>query len=96
MSEFGIVDNNSPSQPRWTVDRYKQMSTNNYRDYAIVARFTDGTTGKLSIVAAGIRRGGTIVAGEFLTDPDHLAQISRASLGRQEEKYGNRAEHSNY
>jgi hypothetical protein len=80
MSKFGIIDNTSSSQPRWTVDRYEQMSTNNYRDYAIVARFEDGTTGKLSIVAAGIGRGGTIVAGEFLTDPDHLAQIARASL----------------
>jgi hypothetical protein len=80
MTSFGIVDNTSPSQPRWSVNRYEQMSTNNYRDYAIVARFEDGTTGKLSIVAAGIGRGGTIVAGEFLTDPDHLAQIARASL----------------
>ncbi|WP_263366534.1 hypothetical protein [Edaphobacter bradus] len=80
MTTFGIVDNSAPSQPRWVVNRTEQMSTNNYRDYAIVARFEDGTTGKLSIVVAGIGRGGTIVAGEFLTDPDDQAQLARAAL----------------
>jgi hypothetical protein len=80
MTIFGIVDNTAPSQPRWSFNRTEQMLTNNYRDYAIVARFEDGTTGKLSVVAAGIGRGGTIVAGEFLTNPDDLAQFARAAL----------------
>jgi hypothetical protein len=80
MTEFRIVDSNSPSQTRWVVNRPEQMSTNNYRDYAIVARFTDATTGKLAVVAAGIGRGGTRVAGEFLTDPDDLAQLARAAI----------------
>jgi hypothetical protein len=80
MTIFGIVDNNAPSQPQWSVNRTEQMLTNNYRDYAIVARFEDGTTGKLSVVAAGIGRGGTIVAGEFLTNADDLAQFAHAAL----------------
>ena len=58
-----------------------QIATNNYRDYAIVARFTDVNTGNLSVIVAGIGRGGTIAAGEFLTDPDDLAQIERAAQG---------------
>jgi hypothetical protein len=79
MTEFRIVDSNSSAPARWVVHREQQMSTNTYRDYAIVARFTDTTTGHLAVIAAGISRGGTIVAGEFLTDPDDLAQLTRAA-----------------
>jgi hypothetical protein len=63
-----------------------QLATNNYRDYGIVARFTDINTGNLSVIVAGIGRGGTIAAGEFLTDPDDLAQIKRAALGAGDKK----------
>jgi glutamine amidotransferase-like uncharacterized protein len=55
------------------------MATNNYRDYAIVARFTDTNTGKLAVVVAGIARGGTIAAGEFITDSADLVQLERAA-----------------
>jgi hypothetical protein len=79
MTEFGIVDRTDPSGRRWVINRLQQMSTNDYRDFAIVARFTDSTTGKLAIVAAGVGRGGTRVAGEFLTDPANLAQLERAA-----------------
>jgi hypothetical protein len=83
MTELGIVDGSAPEQKRWIVNRAQQMATNNYRDYAIIARFTDGTTGKLAIVVAGVSRGGTIAAGEFLTDPANLGQLQRimASAG---------------
>jgi len=77
MTEFGIVDGTAPAQKRWFVNRLQQMSTHNYVDYAIVARFTDVTTGKLAIVAAGVGRGGTIAAGELLTDPGNAAQLRR-------------------
>lgn len=79
MTEFSIVDSSTPGR-RWVVNRVLQMKTNNYRDFAIVARFTDPTTGKLAVVAAGVGRGGTIVSGEFLTDPAHLAALQRAAL----------------
>lgn len=79
MSQFRIVDSLAPAQQRWVVDRSVQMATNNYRDYAIVARFTDPNTGKLAVIAAGIGRGGTIAAGEFLTDSGDLAQLMRAA-----------------
>jgi hypothetical protein len=75
MSHLWIADSTAPSQSRWVVDRSVQMATNNYRDYAIVARFTDDTTGKPTLVAAGIGRGGTIAAGEFLTNPDLLNAV---------------------
>jgi hypothetical protein len=79
MSQHSIVDSTAPGQSRWVVDRPVQMATNNYRDYAIVARFTDSNTGKLTIVVTGIGRGGTIAAGEFLTDNNDLAQLQQAA-----------------
>src|SRR5580658_1831832 len=79
MMHFGIVDSNSKAPPSWVVDRGQQIATNNYNDYAIVARFTDSTTGRLAVVAAGIGRGGTIAAGELLTDAAQLAPVLRAA-----------------
>jgi len=79
MTQLRIVDSSAPGSTRWSVDRAQQLATNNYRDYAIIARFTDSNTGKLAVIAAGIARGGTIAAGEFLTDPANLAELMRAS-----------------
>ncbi len=79
MSQFRIVDSTNPGLNRWVVDRNVQMETNNYRDYAILARFTDANTGKVAVIAAGIGRGGTIAAGEFLSNRDLLDQLRRAA-----------------
>ena len=79
MTHFRIVDGESPTQTSWSVDRLEQMAKNNYRDYAIVARFTDSNTGKLAVVIAGVARGGPIAAGEFVTNPTYLAQLSSAA-----------------
>jgi len=79
MTNFWIVDSTKPGQPVWVVNRLQQMTTNNYRDYAIAARFVDGTTGRLAVVAAGVARGGTRVAAEYLTDPADLSQLERAA-----------------
>ncbi len=79
MTQFGIVDTAAKHPSTWTVDRKEQFATNTYRDYALVARFTDATTGKPTLIAAGVGRGGTIAAGEFLGDPAHLAQLERAA-----------------
>jgi DNA-binding winged helix-turn-helix (wHTH) protein len=81
MTQFRIVDSNSPANSPWVVDRIEQMTTNNYRDYAIIARFTDSNTGKLAVIVAGVGRGGTIAAGELLTDPTYLTQLSSAARG---------------
>jgi len=79
MNHLRIVDSSNPGQSSWVVDRSVQMATNNYRDYGLVARFTDSTTGRLTVVIAGIARGGTIVAGQFLTDPANLAELEHAA-----------------
>jgi len=79
MTHFWIEDTLSPAHTRWEVDRGQQQAINNYRDYAIVARFQDSTTGKIAVILAGIARGGTVAAGEFLTIPNNIEAIkSRA------------------
>ena len=72
MKHFWIEDTQSSTHVRWTIDRNQQEATNNYRDYAIVARFLDPNTGKQAVVAAGIARGGTVAAGEFLTQAANM------------------------
>ncbi|MGD0910962.1 MAG: hypothetical protein ABR928_03655 [Terracidiphilus sp.] len=87
MTEVRIVDGASPrQQPNWVVSRAVQDTTNNYRDYAIVARFTDTNTGKLTVIVAGLARGGTIAAGEFLTDAGDMAQLMRAAKAAGDKK----------
>jgi hypothetical protein len=86
MTKMSIVDSQSPAQTQWLLDRSVQMATNNYRDYAIIARFTDTNTGKLAIVVAGVGRGGTIAAGEFLTDANDLAQLQHAAQAAGDKK----------
>jgi hypothetical protein len=75
MTHFWIEDTQSPTHVRWAIDRGQQQATHNYRDYAIVARFLDANTGKIAIVSAGIARGGTVAAGEFLTVPSNMELI---------------------
>jgi hypothetical protein len=86
MTEVRIVDGTAPQQSNWMVSRAVQISTNNYRDYAIVARFTDTNTGKLTVIVAGLARGGTIAAGEFLTDAGDLAPLIRAAKAAGDKK----------
>jgi hypothetical protein len=75
MTHFWIEDTQSPTRAHWEIDRNLQEATNNYRDYAIVARFVDANTGKPAVIAAGIARGGTVAAGEFLTQPANMDLI---------------------
>lgn len=86
MTHLSIVDSTAPGQSRWVVDRSVQMATNIYHDYAIVARFTDSNTGNLAVILAGVGRGGTRVAGEFLTDPADLAELQRLAKAAGDKK----------
>ncbi len=79
MTQFRIVDSTAPLNRRWVVNRTTQMASNSYRDYAIVARFTDSDTGKVEVIVAGIGSGGTTAAAIFLTDSGDLAQVQRAA-----------------
>jgi hypothetical protein len=77
MKHFWIEDTRSAS--RWQIDRNLQVATNNYRDYAIVARFVDANTGQIAVVSAGIARGGTVAAGEFLTQPGNMEAVKASA-----------------
>ncbi|MGC2639440.1 MAG: hypothetical protein WA294_19805 [Acidobacteriaceae bacterium] len=86
MTRLWIEDSMAPGQSRWVVDRNVQMATNNYRDYAIIARFTDSNTGNMEVVIAGIARGGTRVAGEFLTNNADLSELMHAATHANDKK----------
>ena len=66
-----LVDRKSQQQTTWATAwdlPYKKLS----RDYAIVARIHDATTGQPVIIAAGISEEGTEAAGEILYNPVYL------------------------
>jgi hypothetical protein len=69
-----IVDRKSPQQTTWATAwdlPYEKLS----RDYAIVARIHDDTTGQPMIIAAGISEEGTEAAGEILYNPVYLQSL---------------------
>ncbi len=69
-----ITDRKSPQQTSWATAwdlPYEKLS----RDYAIVARIHDATTGQPVIVAAGISEEGTEAAGEILYNPVYLDSL---------------------
>jgi hypothetical protein len=69
-----IVDRKSNKQTSWATAwdlPYEKLS----RDYAIVARIHDGTTGQPVIIAAGISEEGTEAAGEILYNPVYLDSL---------------------
>jgi len=74
-----LVDRNSSKQTTWATAwdlPYEKLS----RDYAIVARIHDQTTGQPVIIAAGISEEGTEAAGEILYNPEYLdSLIAKAS-----------------
>jgi hypothetical protein len=75
MNEFWIEDRKNPGKRDWVLNRSVQQETGTYKDYAIVARFIDPNTDQYVVVAAGIGRGGTVAAGEFLVDARRMQDI---------------------
>jgi hypothetical protein len=75
MTQFWIEDRASPGKRSWVLDRSQQQQTGTYKDYAIVARLLDPNTDQFVVVAAGISRGGTVAAGEFLVDPHRMDEM---------------------
>jgi hypothetical protein len=66
-----LVDRKSQTKTTWETAwdlPYQKLS----RDYAIVARIHDSTTGQPVIIAAGISEEGTEAAGEILYNPVYL------------------------
>jgi hypothetical protein len=76
MTRFWIEDREHPGKTQWVLVRDVQQRTGTYKDYAIVARFLDPNSDQYSLVVAGIARGGTVAAGEFLVDSARINEIS--------------------
>lgn len=71
-----IDDSANSSHRDWAVnfsERYSQLT----QDYAMVARFSDPTSGQPVVIAAGLGENGTIAAGEFLTDPRQMEAATK-------------------
>ena len=69
-----ISDQQNPGFKDWLVDNsqpYAQVP----RDYAIISRVQDPTTGRLLVTAAGLTKFGTAAAGEFLSDPQYIQGV---------------------
>jgi hypothetical protein len=75
MTQYWIEDRANPQKRDWTLDRSQQFQTGVYKDYAIVARLVDPNTDQYVVVAAGINRGGTVAAGEFLVDQRRMSEM---------------------
>jgi hypothetical protein len=70
-----IADQENPGVRRWFIDTsapYTQVQD----DYAVISRVLDPSTGRLVVTAAGLTKYGTAAAGEFLTDPQYLRDIT--------------------
>jgi hypothetical protein len=80
MTRFWIEDRNNPSKRDWLLDR-SQQETGTYKDYALVARLIDSNTDRFVVVAAGVARGGTTAAGEFLVDARHMSELLKKVPG---------------
>jgi hypothetical protein len=74
MTHFWIEDRANPGKRDWALDRDNQQK-GVYKDFAIIGRFIDRNTDRFVIVAAGIARGGTVAAGEFLVDPRQIGEV---------------------
>ena len=75
-----IADRQNPSHREWQVD----TTLPNLKltdDYAIISRVLDPATERMVVVAAGIVQYGTMAAGEFLTNPIYLEELTRHAPG---------------
>ena len=80
-----LVDRKSRTKTTWATAwdlPYQKLS----RDYAIVARIHDQTTGQPVIIAAGISEEGTEAAGEILYNPEYLESLLAKAPRDWEEK----------
>jgi hypothetical protein len=76
--ESWIFDRDHPSDRKWLVQQgqpYRSVT----KDYALVSRMLDPTTGELVVTAAGLTKYGTAAAGEFLSEPHYMEEVLRSA-----------------
>jgi hypothetical protein len=72
-----ITDKRDPDARKWMVPVVR--SGPSLEDYAVVTRVFDPTTERTVVMVAGIEDYGTLVAGEFITDPGYMNAAFRAA-----------------
>ena len=75
-TRYWIIDSKDRGNREWSLD-LKQIFGAVNRDYAIIARLHNDQTGKPEMIVAGIGMSGTAAAGEFLGDPERVAELRR-------------------
>ena len=74
LTRVWIEDRENPQNREWVLNHAEQQE-DSYKDYAIVARFLEPNTDQFAVLAAGIGRGGTVAAGEFLVDAHRMDEV---------------------
>ncbi|MGD0616700.1 MAG: hypothetical protein ABSB67_03475 [Bryobacteraceae bacterium] len=74
-SHYWIQDRQNPASRQWSI--YNGLAyTKLNEDYAIVARFMNPATERMTVLAGGIGQYGTAAAGEFLTSEKCMKELA--------------------
>jgi hypothetical protein len=76
QEQYWIVDTKNPAMKDWMLDPKVPLADVN-RDFAIIARIHDESTGQVEMIVAGVGMSGTAAAGEFLVDPQQVEELRR-------------------
>jgi hypothetical protein len=76
QEQYWIVDAKNPEMKEWGLDLNLPLSEVK-RDFAIIARVHNESTGQVEMIVAGIGMSGTAAAGEFLVDPAQMDELRR-------------------
>jgi hypothetical protein len=74
--QYWIIDTRNPAKKEWRLEPKAQLADVK-RDYAIIARVHDDSTGQIEMIVAGIGMSGTAAAGEFMVDPQQMEELRR-------------------
>jgi hypothetical protein len=74
MHFAGFFDRQNPTRTDWQVSRSTSPQTMS-KDFAIVARLKDATTGRPVILVAGLGGQGSIAASEFIASPAYIDSL---------------------
>ena len=72
--QYWVSDSKNPEMKDWGLD-LKAWLADTKRDFAIIARVHDESTGQVEVIVAGIGMSGTAAAGEFLVDPRQMEKL---------------------
>jgi len=84
-NRYWIRDKQNPARKDWEIDMglpYTKLT----EDYAIVGRFLNPATERMTVIAGGIGQYGTIAAGEFLTSDKYMEDLTARAPANWEHK----------